>query len=77
MELKLLMHDACNPRLRAFCNVGSNIAAKMAMMAITTSSSIKVKWLAGKGEKLLFTGKEVFPLSPHPSPFFKKSEILF
>jgi len=34
-----------------------------------------VKWLAGKGEKLLFTGKEVFPLSPHPSPFFKKSEI--
>jgi len=46
-------------------------------MAITTSNSIKVKWLAGKGEKLLFTGKEVFPLSPHPSPFFKKSGVLF
>ena len=27
-----------------------------------------------KREKLLFPGKEVFPLSPHPSLLFKKSE---
>jgi len=30
----------------------------------------------GRGEKLLFTGKEVFPLSPNPTPFFKKSGLL-
>jgi len=35
-----------------------------------------VNALLGRGEKLLFTGKEVFPLSPNPTPLFKKSGIL-
>ena len=32
---------------------------------------------AGKAGKLLFTGKEVFPLSPRPSLPFKKSGETF
>ena len=32
---------------------------------------------AGKEGKLLFTGKEVFPLSPRPSLLFKKSGETF
>ncbi|MBR7120016.1 MAG: hypothetical protein IKC77_07460 [Lentisphaeria bacterium] len=32
---------------------------------------------AGREGKLLFTGKDVFPLSPRPSLLFKKSEELF
>jgi hypothetical protein len=35
-----------------------------------------VNALLGRGEKLLFTGKEGFPLSPNPTPLFKKSGIL-
>ena len=33
---------------RAFDSAGSSIAARMAMMAITTSSSISVKWRRGE-----------------------------
>ena len=29
----------------------------------------------GKGEKLFFTRKKVFLLSPNPSPLFKKSGV--
>ena len=32
---------------------------------------------AGKAGKLLFTRKEVFPLSPRPSLPFKKSGVLY
>ena len=73
---RLFIQLAVCPRLRALFNAGSSIAARMAMIAITTNSSIKVNALLGRGEKLLFTGKEVFPLSPNPTPFFKKSGIL-
>jgi len=38
----LLMHAVCLLRALALLNAGSNIAARMAMMAITTSNSIKV-----------------------------------
>src|ERR1051326_4717570 len=41
--LVLFRHDAAIPFSFAFASAGSNIAARMAMMAITTSSSIKVK----------------------------------
>jgi len=31
----------------------------------------------GKGEKLFFTRKKVFLLSPNPSPLFKKSGVFY
>ena len=40
--LRLLMHTACCPLRLAEDSAGSSIAARMAMMAITTSSSIRV-----------------------------------
>jgi hypothetical protein len=39
----LLMHAARMPVYLAFAKAGSNMAAKMAMMAMTTSNSISVK----------------------------------
>jgi hypothetical protein len=41
--LVLFMHLIPWARVLAFPNAGSSIAARMAMMAMTTSSSIKVK----------------------------------
>ena len=39
----LLKQEIANPRSFALLKAGSNMAARMAMMAMTTSSSIKVK----------------------------------
>ena len=41
--LMLLMQSICCARNFALDNAGNNIAAKMAIMAITTSNSISVK----------------------------------
>src|SRR5206468_5172143 len=41
--LQLERHDAARPLSRAWAKTGKRIAARMAIMAITTSSSIKVK----------------------------------
>ena len=40
---RLLVQEIWRAFSRAFANAGSSIAARIAMMAITTSSSIKVK----------------------------------
>ncbi|MGD1087784.1 MAG: hypothetical protein ABR955_03535 [Verrucomicrobiota bacterium] len=55
-------------------NAGSNIAARIAMMAITTNSSIKVKALP-----LLpgFELEEFPPHSPKPKPEFLSPPSLF
>jgi hypothetical protein len=45
------MHLAARPFSRAFCNAGSNMLAKIAIIAMTTSNSIKVK------EDTFFIGK--------------------
>ena len=39
----LLTQDTCFPRLLAFERAGRSMAARMAMMAITTSNSMSVK----------------------------------
>ena len=39
----LLMQDAATARFFAALKAGNNMAARMAMMAITTNNSIKVK----------------------------------
>ena len=41
--LRLLTHEAELPRIRAELRAGSKMAARMAIMAMTTRSSIKVK----------------------------------
>jgi len=48
------MHDAFFPAIRAFCNAGMSMAARIAMMAITTSSSIRVKFFL-----------DIIPCSPY------------
>jgi hypothetical protein len=39
----LFMHETASARPLALANAGNNIAARMAMMAMTTSNSINVK----------------------------------
>jgi len=46
MPLRLLVQLAIRARSRAADNAGSSIAAKIAMMAITTRSSIRVKLMS-------------------------------
>src|ERR1039458_1130320 len=65
--LRLLAHWICNARALALASAGNNIAARMAMMAMTTSSSINVKPLAG--------GKPGFDLSEPPKFFFIKQNL--
>jgi hypothetical protein len=43
MFVELLRHVACRAFPRAWLNTGNKMAARIAMMAITTSNSIKVK----------------------------------
>jgi len=52
---------AALPRSRALCKAGSSIAARMAMMAITTSNSIKVKGFMGEGKNFFSREKKFFP----------------
>ena len=61
------------PRSRACCKAGISIAANIAMIAITTSSSINVKREnAGEGKNFFSREKKFFP-SPGPPPLFKKA----
>ena len=47
----------------------------MAMMAITTRSSIKVKWACAGDKENFFSREKKFYLSPAPPFSFKKSEV--
>ena len=69
------MQFADLPRSRAELRAGSNIAARMAMMAMTTSNSIKVNACAGDKENF-FSREKKFSLSPAPPFSFKKSGLL-
>ena len=68
----LLIHEALRPRSRADCNAGSSIAARMAIIAMTTSNSIKVKRACAGDKENFFSREKKFPLSPAPPFSFKK-----
>jgi hypothetical protein len=58
--LRLLTHFICCARNLALESAGSSMAARMAMMAMTTSSSIKVKARAQRGESASLSGEYRF-----------------
>ena len=70
--LRLAVHFAACPRSRACCKAGISIAAKIAMIAITTSSSIKVK-----GEIPVERREKKFFPSPGTLSLFRKSGGMF
>src|SRR5690348_15808958 len=55
--LRLFEHDTRLAASRTFCTAGSNMPIKMAMIAITTSNSIRVK--AERGRCMCLTMAEV------------------
>ena len=60
------MHEARLALSFAADNTGSNIAARMAIMAMTTSSSIKVNAPEGNPDRLFvftfFTDAQIYPI---------------
>jgi hypothetical protein len=68
------MQAAAIARLLARLNAGSSIAAKIAMMAITTSNSIKVKAL--EGEVGCGVGTDLFMLNAILSWTLKRPFVL-
>src|SRR5437867_2151793 len=52
-------HVACRARSRAWAKTGKRIAARMAMMAITTSSSIRVKPVRERRLRCMATSLEL------------------
>jgi hypothetical protein len=72
----LFSQEIFSALLRAAESAGRSNPARIAMMAITTSSSIKVNECAVDKENFLFMGKEGFLFPLRPLSLSKKRELL-